>query len=97
MQDTIELLEAIGGDASLRHAPAPALGELLSRHDAAPTLINAVLQGNAQLLAAELGQKPMQVDQHSHVTGHDEDQPDDDREPPGQDSPAQPDPVPHSS
>lgn len=96
MQDTIELLEAIGGDASLRHAPAQALGELLNRHGAAPALIDAVLQGKAQLLAAELGQKPMQVDQHSHVTGHDEDQPDDDHEVPGQDSPAQPDPAPPS-
>ncbi len=67
MPDTIELLETIGRDASLRHASAHDLGLVLERANASPALTSAVSSGDSSRLFAELGYKLMrqpQVNQH---------------------------------
>jgi len=67
MLDTIELLETIGRDASLRHAPAYELSAALQRANASPALTSAVASGDSTKLFAELGYKVMwqpQVAQH---------------------------------
>ncbi|MBB3226548.1 hypothetical protein FHW69_001138 [Luteibacter sp. Sphag1AF] len=53
MPDTIELLEAIGRDASLRHASPAALSILLDEAHASGTLTRAVASGDTSELARE--------------------------------------------
>lgn len=63
MTDTIDLLEAIGSDASLRHASP---GELQARLDlagASDSLKAAASSGDAARLSVEFGQKPMYAPQ----------------------------------
>ncbi|GFZ97313.1 hypothetical protein [Dyella caseinilytica] len=72
MSDTIEWLETIGKNASLRHAPAEELAQVLT--DASDTLKAAVINGDSSLLSAELGDKRMRVDHDTHSPGHDEEE-----------------------
>jgi len=58
MSDTIELLEAIGRDASLRHASATELAGVLERVQASTSLKAAVARGDSAELSRELGGKP---------------------------------------
>lgn len=95
MRDTIEQLEAIGRDASLRHAPSGELSRRLQDTDASPALMAAVASGDRTRLFDELGHKPMHAPNVSQVQtpGHEEDEPDDDDghpvpPSPGHDSPA---------
>ncbi|MFC4525567.1 hypothetical protein ISN76_00300 [Dyella halodurans] len=76
MQDTIELLEAIGRDASLRHASADELTSMLAQAQAPEALTAAVASGDSSRLAEELGHKPMYSPQSSQ-TGHEDDELDD--------------------
>jgi hypothetical protein len=76
MQDTIELLEAIGRDASLRHASADELTNMLAQAQASEALTAAVASGDSSRLAEELGHKPMYSPQSSQ-TGHEDDELDD--------------------
>ena len=71
MSDTIELLEAIGRDASLRHASAEELTNMLAQAQAPEALTAAVASGDSSGLAEELGHKPMYSPQSSQ-TGHEE-------------------------
>jgi hypothetical protein len=67
MLDTIEMLEAIGSNASLRHASARELNAVLEQAHASPVLISAIASGDSSELFAELGYKLMrapQVNQH---------------------------------
>ncbi len=61
MLDTIELLETIGRDASLRHASAHDLSAVLEKANASKALTAAVATGESSELFAELGYKIMQV------------------------------------
>lgn len=72
MTDTIELLETIGKNASLRHAATDELAYALERADASEALMAAALAGDSALLAVELGQKPMKVNHDVHAPGHEE-------------------------
>lgn len=54
MADTIELLEAIGCDASLRHASAQALAAVLENAKASLALTTAVVTGDPGRLKDEL-------------------------------------------
>lgn len=58
MKDTIDLLEAIGGNAALRHAPADEMARLLAHEEASPALVAAAASGDRAMLSAELGQQP---------------------------------------
>jgi len=63
MPDTIDLLEAIGSDASLRHASPEDLQARLEQVRASDSLKAAAASGDAGQLSMELGQKSMYVPQ----------------------------------
>ncbi|HET6553555.1 MAG TPA: hypothetical protein VFG49_08460 [Dyella sp.] len=73
MSDTIELLEAIGKNAALRHASAEELSNALVEAHASDALKAAAASGDSSLLSAELGHKPMRVNHNTHAPGHEED------------------------
>lgn len=89
MSDTIELLEAIGRDATLRHATADELACVLAQAQASEALVAAVAQGDSALLSAELGHKPLQPPQITQAPARedDEEQEEDDDDDP-RDAPA---------
>lgn len=74
--DTIELLEAIGRDASLRHASAEELAPVLEQANASDALKAAVAAGEGSPLARELGHQPNRTPQISNAPGHEEHEPD---------------------
>jgi hypothetical protein len=74
MSNTIELLEAIGNDASLRHAPGDELANRLRQLGASEALRAAASSGNCAVLYAELGLVPMQQPQITHTPGHEDDE-----------------------
>ncbi|MGB5939157.1 MAG: hypothetical protein WBG81_06990 [Rhodanobacter sp.] len=86
MSDTIELLEAIGQNAALRHASADKLAPMLEQAEASVALQAAVAAGDSSLLSGEFGHKLNQVPQITNIPGHEEDEPDDD----GDDKPHRP-------
>ena len=55
MTDTIDLLEAIGADATLRHASTEELTIVLERAQASDALTAAVAAGDSTLLFEEFG------------------------------------------
>ncbi|WP_213949902.1 hypothetical protein [Luteibacter sp. dw_328] len=55
MLDTIEMLEAIGSDASLRYASTVELTHVLERAQATGALTAAVASGDVSHLAPEFG------------------------------------------
>ncbi|MBM7127316.1 hypothetical protein ACFFJT_18525 [Dyella flava] len=77
MTDTIELLEAIGRDASLRHASAAELTSMLEQAHASEALTAAVACGDSARLSEELGHRPMHLPQITQGPGHEEDESDD--------------------
>ena len=83
MPDTIELLHAIGRDATLRYASADVLAPILDQAKASEALKSAVAAGDSSLLFEELGQMTNHAPQISNAPGHEEDdenepEPDDD-------------------
>ncbi|HWU76572.1 MAG TPA: hypothetical protein VN043_08705 [Rhodanobacter sp.] len=76
MSDTIELLEAIGRDASLRHASTAELTHALGQMHASAALTAAVASGDRMRLSEELGDKPMEPPQITQIPGHEDDEPD---------------------
>ena len=75
MSDTIELLEAIGRDASLRHASSEELASVLQHAKASDALKAAVASSDRSLLAEELGNKVNDVPQATQSPGFEEDEP----------------------
>jgi hypothetical protein len=67
MLDTLDMLEAIGSDASLRHAQADALTATLEQLQASPALTSAVATGDSSELVAEFGSKEMSTPQISQI------------------------------
>lgn len=55
MRDTVELLESIGRDASLRRASPEVLARALEATQASPGLLELVAHGHSATLAGELG------------------------------------------
>jgi len=78
MSDTIELLEAIGRDASLRHASSVELADVLRQSKASEALTAAVASGDSSLLAEELGHKVNYQPQGVQHPGYEEDEADHD-------------------
>lgn len=93
MSDTIELLNAIGQNATLRHASADELAPILELAKASEALKSAVAAGDSSLLFEELGHKPNYVPQITNIPGHEEDEQDDD----GDDKPRHPSEPDHST
>jgi hypothetical protein len=79
MKDTIDLLEAIGQDASLRHAPTDELAKALVGAQAPEALTAAVASGDSSRLAEEFGrvnnQSPETVFSPAHEEEPDEGDP----------------------
>ncbi|GLQ94961.1 hypothetical protein [Dyella acidisoli] len=75
MADTIELLEAIGQNASLRYASADELTRMLEQEKASKGLTAAVALGDCAPLFAELGPKPMNAPQISQAPAREDDEP----------------------
>jgi hypothetical protein len=73
MTDTIDLLEAIGSDASLRHASSEELSKALEQAHASEALAAAVTSGDRTELSKELGHKPTYAPQISQVPAHEGD------------------------
>ena len=67
MLDTIELLEAIGQDATLRHASAEELTNILERAQASVALTAAAASGDSSRLSEGLGHKAMFTPQISQA------------------------------
>jgi hypothetical protein len=83
MSDTIELLDTIGRDASLRHASPEDLANMLEQADASEALTAAAAHADSSLLFAELGQKQNAPSQTIQTPAHEEEQeePEDNPEP----------------
>jgi hypothetical protein len=73
MTDTIDLLEAIGRDALLRHAPSEELGKLLAKAHASDALTAAVASGDSSRLSKELGNREQLSPQGTNSPAHEED------------------------
>ncbi|NII54593.1 hypothetical protein [Luteibacter sp. SG786] len=76
MRDTVELLEAIGRDASLRRASPEELARALEADGASPGLLDMAAHGDSAALTAELGLKHMHVEHQSQTGGHEGEDPD---------------------
>ena len=74
MTDTIELLERIGGNASLRYAPAEELAGVLEQERASEALTFAVAHGDSSLLCAALGGSPNVAPQIIQAPGFEDDE-----------------------
>ncbi len=66
MSNTIELLEAIGRDASLRHASGESLSQILTGLQASEALKQAAISGDDSHLTKELGHRD--IKNPNHVT-----------------------------
>ncbi|WP_426284619.1 hypothetical protein [Luteibacter sp. E-22] len=83
MSDTIELLEAIGRDASLRHISAEDLADLLRQVQASEALTKTVVSGDRSWLSEEFGTILMHTTHISQIPAHeddDDDEPDHDED-----------------
>jgi hypothetical protein len=81
MTDTIDLLEAIGADASLRHASTEELTIVLEQAQASKALTAAVALGDSTMLFEEFGRMqhlPPQSSQTPTPTPLPEDEPEED-------------------
>jgi hypothetical protein len=86
MRDTVELLEAIGRDASLRRASPEELAKALEAADASAGVRELAASGNGSTLTQELGLTQMHTEHMSQTGAHEEEESDDDadREAPNQ-------------
>ena len=64
MSNTIELLEAIGKDASLRHASRDDLAQSLTGMHASEWLLRAARSGDSGQLTPELGHRDIKANNH---------------------------------
>lgn len=82
MTDTIELLEAIGSNASLRYAHAHELTDVLQQAQASIELRTAVISGDGAPLRSEFKLHEIQQVPQTHAPGHDDDDGEGDVPPP---------------
>lgn len=85
MTDTMDWLEAIGQDATLRHASSDSLVDTLDAADASEALKAAVASGDSAWLAQEFGTPLAMCGSQSSQTFPDED------DVPEEDPPTEPD------
>jgi hypothetical protein len=75
MRDTIDLLETIGGNASLRHVPADEMARLLEQGQASPALVAAAASGDGSVLSTEFGQQSNLTPQAIQMPAREEEEP----------------------
>jgi len=80
MLDTIDMLEAIGQDASLRYASPKALAGDDALSDASAALKSAIATGERSALSAELGTRVMETTQVTQRPHREEDDEDEDKD-----------------
>lgn len=73
MTDTIELLDTIGSDASLRYAARDALAAALARRQASAGLLTAVAAGSSEPLREALDLRQLAQVLNTHAPGHGDD------------------------
>lgn len=74
MTNTIDLLESIGQDASLRHASSANLATALSERDASDALKQAAMTGDNASLTRELGASDANHASNVHAPAHEDDE-----------------------
>lgn len=74
MTDTIELLESIGKNASLRHAPVEHLARALAGLDASENLRRAAASGDRGILTQELGYRALETPHTVNQTAPEEEE-----------------------
>jgi hypothetical protein len=84
MQDTIELLEAIGRDASLRHATSEELASVLEQAQASAALLAAAASGDGSQLSHDLGKEPLAPPQSTQAPYREEEEEDEESDVPAQ-------------
>lgn len=97
MSDTIDLLETIGSDASLRHAAGEVLVDVLARAQASAELLAAAAQGSAEPLRKELKLQQVVQVQQTNTPGYgddDDEEGEDDAPPPERQPDHKPTPSP---
>lgn len=75
MTDTIDLLEAVGRDASLRHAPPEEMARRLEQAQGSAILVAAAASGDRSALAAEFGAQSNLTPQITQMPAHEEEEP----------------------
>lgn len=75
MTDTIDLLETIGRNASLRHASPEEMARLLEQAQASAAMVAAAASGDGSMLSAEFGLQSNQTPQVIQMPAPDEDEP----------------------
>lgn len=75
MTDTIDLLETIGGNASLRHASAEEMARALEEAQGSAALVAAAASGDRSMLSAEFGQQSNQIPQVTQMPAREEEEP----------------------
>lgn len=93
MHDTIDMLEAIGQDASLRHADSETLVANIALGAASEALKTAILRGSRAELLAELGEQPMQAMQGIQMPQREEDPDQEEGDEPTPDNPDSPEKI----
>lgn len=76
MHDTIDMLEAIGQDASLRYADGETLADHGTIETGSEALKGAILRGSRADLLVAMGLQPMQSTQISQMPRREEEDPD---------------------
>jgi hypothetical protein len=89
MRDTVELLESIGRDATLRHASPEELAQALEAAGASAGLRELAANGNGTILTEELGIVQMHVEHQSQTGGYEGDEVEDDHGDDKDDEPSQ--------
>lgn len=79
MRDTVELLEAIGRDAALRHASPEELAKVLAAADASAGLRELAASGDGTTLTKELGVTKLHSEHMSQTGAHEEEEVDPDQ------------------
>jgi len=87
MTDTLELLETIGKDASLRHASGEEMAQALVRLGASEAFTRAAVSGDSSHLKQDLGPERFEMLNNAPTVSQtvpDEEEGDDDDEPGGE-------------
>lgn len=93
MHDTIDMLEAIGQDATLRYADGETLVADVALDAVSEALKTAILRGSRAELLAELGAQPMQAVQVTQMPQREEDPDQEEGDEPTPDSPDSPEKI----
>lgn len=93
MQDTIDMLEAIGQDAGLRYARSEELAESSALAESSEALRTAIREGNSLALCEELGTRAMQSAQGTMSPSREDEPEEEEGDEPNPKGPTAPDSI----